>query len=346
MSNRVAEQFFTFGTGFGERAPALLREAADRTGFLVDGEIWRGQIYTPSKVGTVIARGSWQGRRAVLKLQGIRPEIEEAEHIRRFMAGNKSARIRAPQVFYTEPWDEARGYGLTVMEEVTAPPLYSPPWASPAERAAWGDLTTELYWRGVGAPWLSPDERETSTNRFLKSRLQSWIEICASAPRERRLADHDQQFLVPTYVDLIDRYGPELPMMFCHGHLGPDDIRVTSPGHYVLLSNFFWSWRPLWYHCAFNVWACLMALLKEARPTFPQAERIVAEWLASYRELSAARADHHFEPHFKFMLLERCVGSCLVDLVVAERASEAEEKREVGLGIMMALARRLIGELS
>lgn len=345
MSNRVSELYLRQGSTFGERAPALLHEVSRRLGFAAHGEIWRGQIYTPAKAGTVIVRGSWRGRRAILKLQGIRPEVEEAELIRRFMAANTSDRVRAPQVFYAEPWDDARGYGVMVMEEVIAPPLYSPPWASPAERAAWCDLFVELYLRGVGAPWFPPDERETSTNRFLKSRLQSWLEIGASAPRERRLADTDQQFLVPAYVAAIDRFGPELPMVFCHGHLGPDDIRVESPGHYALLSNFFWGWRPLWYNPAFNVWIALMALSKEAEPTFEQAERIVAEWLASYCELPAARADHDFEPHFKFMLLERCVGSCLVDLVVAERSSEVEAKRAAQLGIMMALARRLVDEL-
>lgn len=342
MSNRVSENFNEFDDQFGEQAGELVKKEASRLGFTVKAELWRGLVYQQKKVGTVIVRGLWQNQPAVLKLQAVKPVIEEAELITRFEKHNQSKRIRAPKVFYFEPWDEARGYGLMIMEAISAPTIYKKPRATARERAAFVDFYTEFRTKVVTTSWLERDEREENTERFLHEQLASWLKINASADPSRRLPETEQAALVEAYREVIARLAPHTPMVFGHGHLGPDDILVESPGHYVLLANFFWSWRPRRHDLAFNVWVALMALWKEDQPTLDHANKIVADWLAAYRDLPMTKADPHFERNFKFMLLERCIGSVLVDLVVAEREPLVESKREIQLNVMRRLVQQFV----
>lgn len=345
MTNRVSEQFETINADFGRRAEFLLRGACERVGFEPKEEIWRGFVYQRKRVGSVIARGVYQGKPAVLKMQGLRPEIEEAELIARFSAQNQSKRIRTPLVYYAEPWGGAWRYGLTIMEDVTAPPLFAPPCASEADRAMFVDFYAEFCEHAVDEPFVERGEREKDTETFLRTRLASWKKLNAAAEVGRRLPEIVQRELVAGFEACIDRYADDVPMVFTHGHLGPDDIRIEAPGTYVLFSNFFWGWRPLWYDLAFNVWCNLMALWKIEPLRFADAEQIVSEWFAVYETLPMARSDHHFHKHFMFMMLERCVGPCLVDLVIAERGPEAEEKRTAQLEVVRVLARVITTEL-
>ncbi|GEM_PF-794649 len=346
MSNQVSEKFEGVNGDFGKRAEALLRGACERVGFESAGEIWRGLIYDRDRVGTVIVRGVYQGKPAVLKMQGVRPQIEEADLIVGFNRENQSKRIRVPEVYYAEPWGGAWHYGLTIMEDVTAPALYTPPFADDAVRAAFADFYTEFCEHTVGEPFVPREDREKDTATFLRTRLAVWKKINATADPKRRLHDAAQAQLVSGFEACIDRYAVDVPMVFTHGHLGPNDIRVEAPGKYVLFSNFFWGWRPLWYDLVFNVWCNLMALWKEDPLRFSTAEILVNEWFATCEALHPARSDNDFEKHFQFMLLERCVGSCLVDLVVADRGAEAETRRVAQLEVMRVLARVLIAELT
>ncbi len=344
--NTVTEQFEATGPGFGQRATQILEEVCARIGFTQEGELWRGYVLTADKTGTVVVQGSFNGAPAVLKLQGIAPKIEEAELIRRFLSQNKSTRIRAPRVLLHETWEAERGYGLLVMETVTGPPIYDPPVTGERERQRYADFYVEFHGAAVQEPFVPQQGSALDTRRFLLKRLDHWLAINASAPEGRRLPAGEQQAMLRNYRAAVDAFGTELQMAFTHGHLGPRDIRLEGARRYVLFSNYFWGWRPMWYDLAFNIWANLMAAGNDREASDTSVNAIVDEWSRCYVAMPVTAQDHDFAAHLRFLVLERCVGSLLCDIPISTRPFSFEKFRAPHRDGIYALARRLFREIT
>src|SRR3989338_9159052 len=75
MSNKITEKYFT-QDDFSQREADVLAQVTAETGFVVEKEIFRGMIYDKSKVGSLIYKGTLDGKPAVLKLQGLKPRSE------------------------------------------------------------------------------------------------------------------------------------------------------------------------------------------------------------------------------------------------------------------------------
>lgn len=331
--NRVSEKYLETDGSFGERIPAIVEEVSARVGFTPDREIARGVLYERAKAGTALVAGTYRDRPAVLKLQGIKLEIEEADLMRQFTLLNGLARqegggtekIRVPEVLLHERFDAARGYGFMVMERINGLRIYSPPSASPRARRRYAEFYGEFR-RAVRQPFFL-SKGGLTTPRFLEGRLERWLAMHASAPAARRLDPARLDRLVAGYRAAIVRHASGLPMAFTHGHLGPDDVWVVGIDRYVLFGNAFWGWRPLWYDWAFNVWADLMAAGTGQAATPEESMRIAEEWRTAAALVAQVRADAAFDERYRLMLLERCVGSLLVDIPLADRAPAAEVHR-------------------
>ncbi|MEK7073393.1 MAG: hypothetical protein AAB974_03070 [Patescibacteria group bacterium] len=344
--NDVTAQFGTTDGRFAARLPDILREVCAATGFEPGEEIWRGRVVAAEKVATQIVSGTWQGKPAALKLQGIPLQFEEAELIRRFTIMNASERIRAPQVYQHEPWDASRGYGWTIMELVQMRlPIYSPPDAPERARRRFADFYVEFHGKTAQHPFFPNEEPMLDTPAFLEKRLLTWLDINATAPEHNRMLVGEQRALVAAYKLQIAARGPELPMIFTHGHLGPRDIVCEGIGKYVLFGHAFWGWRPLWYDLAFNVWINLMAAGEHAVPSDVGLRQIVEDWAATYAQLPMAMSDHHFIRNFRFMMIERCIGALLVDIPAGVRSAEGEQARSGHREAVYVLARRMLKEL-
>lgn len=74
MSNKITEKYF-IQDDFSQRETDVLAQVTAETGFIVEKEIFRGIIYDKNKVGSLIYKGTFDGKPAVLKLQGLKPEV-------------------------------------------------------------------------------------------------------------------------------------------------------------------------------------------------------------------------------------------------------------------------------
>ncbi|MCL5418692.1 MAG: hypothetical protein M1360_01990, partial [Candidatus Marsarchaeota archaeon] len=76
-----------------------LKEILNKTGFKREKEIFRGEIiYTNGAkpvTGSILLKGTYKAKPAVLKIQGLRLESSEVEIIKRFEQQNKSRIIHA-----------------------------------------------------------------------------------------------------------------------------------------------------------------------------------------------------------------------------------------------------------
>lgn len=119
MVNKISEKFFT-QKDFSRESARALEKIAGKTGFKINREIWRGVIYDKNKVGSIIFDGKHQSQPAVLKIQGLKPELDEIEIIKLFNKFNQSKRIEVPTVFAAQKWNKQDGFGFLIQEKLNA----------------------------------------------------------------------------------------------------------------------------------------------------------------------------------------------------------------------------------
>jgi len=317
MSNKITEKYFT-QDDFSQREAGVLAQVTAETGFVVEKEIFRGMIYDKNKVGSLIYKGTLNGEPAVLKLQGLKPEIDEGEIVRHFTDQNQSKLVRVPTLYAHKPWTEERGYGYLITEYLDAPKIFEMPFASAEQMRDFALFYQEYRTSALTRSWVEPETKDSLA--FTVHRVDHWRKI---SEHKKRLKLEDYAPYLVRYYPLAVKHLPSIPMVFCHGHLTANDIYRLSNGSFVVLSNLFWSYRPQWYDLAFNVWGCLMHI-RDIDYTFEQVLEYVEKWLATYRAIPVAQQDKDFERKIAVLLLERTMGAILVDL----GANDVFEKEE------------------
>lgn len=319
MDNKIIEKYFS-QEDFSKQKQKALSEVVRETGFKVEKEIFRGVIYEKEKVGSIIYKGVFKGKPAVLKLQGLRPETDEGEIIRRFIKQNKSKLVRVPLVYDHKPWNKKRGYGYLITEYVDGHKIFTMPFASPTEMQNFASFYQEYRTSALTRPWSKPETKDGLA--FTMQRVKHWQKICES---KKRLAPSDYAPYLAKYFSLAEKHLPSIPMVFCHAHLTADDIYCVPNGSYVLLSNLFWGYRLQWHDLAFNLWACLQHI-RDTHYTLRQWVQYSEQWLATYRAIPIVQKDKKFERKITILFLERVMGGILVDVGVNETLETKENK--------------------
>ncbi|MFA5107112.1 MAG: hypothetical protein WC497_02150 [Patescibacteria group bacterium] len=307
MSNRITEKYFTH-TGFSDAAKTL-KEIVAATGFRPGQEIFRGQIYDKNKVGSLIYRGQWRNKPAVLKIQGLCPEIDEIDIIKRFNRQNKSTKVRLPRLYGGKKWNKINGYGYLLLEYIDAPKIYRPPFADTRQMRDFRALYQEYKSRCLNTPLFAQEPDERQSLRFVMKRLKHWLAVAQSKGRVNKTT----KAMVRKFQALARRHLPGVRMKFMHGHFTYDDIYKLSANEYVLMSNLFWSYRPEYYDAAFHLWAGIKSIRKQ-HITVNYVISYLEKWIAEYKKLPIVRKDAGFERKFYLMMAERCVAALLVDL--------------------------------
>jgi len=320
MSNKITEKYF-IQDDFSQREADVLARVIGETGFVVEKEIFRGTIYDKNKVGSLIYKGMLKGQRAVLKLQGLKPEVDEGEIISHFTAQNESKIVRVPILYTHQPWTEERGYGYLITEYLDFPKIFEMPFATKEQMRDFVLFYQEYRTSAITRSWVEPETKDSLA--FTVLRADIWQKI---SEHKKRLVANDYASYLARYRSVMEKHMPTIPMVFCHGHLTADDIYRTPDNSFVVLSNLYWSYRPQWYDLAFNIWSCLLHI-RDTNYTFEQFLRYVTEWCAIYRTIPVVQQDKDFDRKITALLLERTMGAILADLGANDIWSEKENKR-------------------
>ncbi|MEK7452756.1 MAG: hypothetical protein AAB614_00820 [Patescibacteria group bacterium] len=319
MSNKITEKYFT-QDDFSQREADVLAQVTSETGFVVEKEIFRGMIYDKTKVGSLIYKGMLNGEPAVLKLQGLKPEVDEGKIVRHFTDQNKSNLIHVPIIYRHKPWSEERGYGYLITKYIDAPKIFEMPFASTEQMLDFARFYQEYRTSALTRSWIEPETKDSLV--FTVHRVDHW----------RKISEYKKRINLKDYAPYLVRYYPlavkhlsSIPMVFCHGHLTANDIYCLPDGSFVVLSNLFWSYRPQWYDLAFNIWSCLMHI-RDTDYTFEQLLEYISKWLAVYHTIPVVQQDKDFERKINALLLERTIGAILVDLGANDFYEKEENK--------------------
>jgi len=320
MSNKITEQFFTHEESAESLKDRALAKIKADTGFEDEKLIFCGQIYQPDKVGSLIYQGKYQGKPAVLKIQGMPLAINEIDIIEAFNRQNKSHTIRLPEIYRSSQWNKDDGYNFLIMESVSRRHIYRPPLATPEEREEFCDFYQEYKTNAITEPFLDQAEDENCAVEFISKRVEKWAKIVDRQKKSSYLGEKYRD----KFVSLLDDHSDGIKMDFMHGHLTVYDILKTNDNGYVLTSNIFWGWRQQWYDTTFHLWSGIKSI-GDLNMTSQQVIEYVEKWLVAYKQLLVCAADPDFEKKFSLNMLERCVGALLLDL---ENQGYVEKKAE------------------
>ncbi|MFO0702970.1 MAG: hypothetical protein U0514_03915 [Candidatus Andersenbacteria bacterium] len=309
---KIVEKYFDSGD-FLERLDGVRDQVVKETGFTIDKEIFRGTIYQKDKLGSVIYSGrTASGQAAVLKLQGLKLEVDEVNNMRKFMAQNQSTRVRVPKIYAAKPWDDQRGYAYIVMESVPNKPIFTMPWPSTQDLSRWFKFYEEYATKCLNKPWV---EQETAdVLAFTRKRVEHWRAIRAS----RIGVPDDLQQRYEKYLAIAKVHLPGIAMTFQHGMLTANDVHVVGQG-YVLMSNLYWTWRPQLYDAVLVIWRCLTSVGEQNAST-EQGKILIEKFYEGYQGLTLFNKKRDLRTVFVVALLERLIGALLVDLVGRERS--------------------------
>lgn len=308
MGNKITEKYFDY-TNLAGQEKKVLEEIITKTNFQPEKEIFRGQIYDKDKVGSLIYRGTWQDREAVLKIQLLQLEHDEIDVINSFNSQNESTMIRLPKLHDSSRWNQKDAYGYIISEYIDAPRIYQPPFASQEQIKNFCTLYQEYKTKCLREPLLTQEASEQSSLLFTAQRVSHWAKIAES---KGHLADPEIQN-VERFLSLAGRYLPSIKMEFMHAHFTYDDIFKLSAKEYVLMSNLFWSYRPEFFDTTFHLWAGIKSL-RDQNVKVEHVIEYIQNWLNEYKKVPIIMQDDDFETKFNLMMAERCIGALLVDI--------------------------------
>ena len=336
MGNKITEKYFGHNN-LAEHGKRVLSEIAAKTKFRPEKEIFRGQIYDRNKVGSLIYKGVWQNKPAVLKIQGLEPEVDEIDLIGRFNAQNKSKMIRLPRLYSGARWNARNGNGYLLLEYIDAPRIYKPPFADKEQIKDFCALYQEYKTKCLPTPFIGREPTEQSSLVYTAGRVSHWAKIAQSQGHlEKTDIKNLEKFLV-----LAGRHLPPVEMEFMHGHFTYDDIFKISDREYVLMSNLFWSYRPRFYDATFHLWAGLKSL-RDRAVNVKQAIKYLEAWLREYKKLPVIKADPDFGRKFAIMMADRCIGALLLDI----KNQRYAKNRSVFITHLTGLFRDLFGHFA
>ncbi len=308
MSNKITEKYFD-KFDFLEREKQILSEIEKKADFISEKEIFRGEVYDKDKVGSLIYKGKLQDKSAVLKIQLIKPNIEEADMINFFNKQNKSKKIRLPKLFKSSRWSKKDGYGYLIMEFIDAPMIYDFPFASPEQIKSFCGFYQEYKTKAVNKPFFEKSADELSSLVFTVQRVSHWTKI---AQMKNTLTESDVKN-IEKFISLAGKHLPSVKMEFMHGHLTHSDIYKISENEYVLMSNLFWSYRPEYYDTAFHLWNGIKSI-RDVKINSRRVIGYIQKWIGEYKKIPFIKKDKDFERKSNIMMAERCIGALLVDL--------------------------------
>ncbi|MFA5129427.1 MAG: hypothetical protein WC477_00740 [Patescibacteria group bacterium] len=304
-----------------------VKEVSSKTGWRLRDEqpLFSGRYYDSKKVGSFVARvTNDEGASAVLKLQ-LRPlPYDEGMIIRHIQGQIKTSRVRLPNLFSDEPWNEARGYGFLIMEDASTFPRL---WAShcpTAEEMKRHEEFLKLFMHDVLPiePFLpAPD---VSVREKYREALNHFSDI-AEASSYHHVDPSDIKRMKAVYLEVLDRVEFD-GFHFTHGHLSGMEIHEDkSSDAFVLFSNLIWSFRPTYYEVVFPLWVDLMGI-RDIDVRMQDMLVRIDEWAEIWQRVTGIDPREH--DLFYFLILERSMMTVMLDLGASEWTGDEIEAKQ------------------
>lgn len=309
------QKAFTSGSDMSSREAEVLEDIITKTGFSPKEVIWRSSYWGTGQIGAVHYLGEFESRPAVLKIQGVKPEISEIVMIEQFATQNRSKTIRPPKILSTLSWSDSAGYEALIMEHVTGKKVLESKQLQTIENIA-TFLKYYLEYRQnclPKKPWLPKPEQP------------NWGETVDKLIAISQKAYPDHPFRQVEDFELVRKAGQLLagiylrvPLEFVCGHFSVEDL-IYQENQVVLFSNLFWKWKYPFYDAVFGYHWFMYELGNVEEITSDQVEQQRELWLSQLLDLPWVRESLQNLRLAKAALLERATAGLIIDSFLVDK---------------------------
>ncbi len=307
--NKIVEKYFQ-KNDFSKRVGSVLNKVLRETGFEIEKELFRGMIYDEDKLGSIIYKGKYQNKNAVLKLQGLKPETDEVDIIVNFDKQNTSKKVRLPKLYKFKHWNKKDRFGYLIIEFINAPHIFEMPFANEDQINLFCNFYQEYRENCLNKTFTKPEEAPTSN--FVLRRVDMWEKIAKTKGiLEKRIPNEKLQVIIKQFKQVMEEELKNVEMIFCHGHLTASDIFYDGE-QFILLSNLYWSFRPEYYDLVFGLhWD--LENINISNFSYNEFKNYIEKWLNYFYKIPVVKKDPDAKRKISLMLLERTMGGILLD---------------------------------
>lgn len=247
QENEISHLFHQ-GSDLAEREQDILQKVSTQLGFQPEKLLLRSAWWSSKEIGAFHYKGQFEGKPAVLKVQGVKPEASEAYMISSFERVNKSRIIRPPHLYASLPWDDTERYETLVLEDVGEERIVHLPTIED-EVKRFFELFQDYRANCRQEPWL--EKPESSISERIASNFRQWREasykLYPNHPHRRK----EDETLIDEAIDVLVKEYEGVEPEFQHAHFGEGDLYQVGD-QVVVLSNLYWAWRAPFYDAVFG----------------------------------------------------------------------------------------------
>lgn len=300
---------------FSIREQTALKSACSKTGFIPSDVISKSSWWGSREIGASHYVGQFRGKKAVLKLQGVKPQASEAELIARFERANKSKTLRPPYLYAHLPWDEEKQYEGLILEWVGGEKVITKP-AFASHIALFFSLYDDYRANCLSEPFVQKPKE--SLPHIIMHNFSKLIETSKRLYPDHELRMPSDSALIMEAVHLLCKEYEGVALTFQHGHLSHEDLYWVEK-EVVILSNLYWSWKAPFYDRVFAYHWFLYDL--------SDIPEMIPEIVEQQKELFMEAIDYHiFLPEDKRLLrlakFERAIAGLNLDALSIDPKKE------------------------
>ncbi len=296
----------------------IIDEICNKTGFIVEKNIWRSSYWGSNQIGASHWSGTFNDKPAVLKIQGAKPNISEVDIVKVFSKQNRSKLIRPPIIYEHIAWSDVNGYEAIISEYVQGQKVVEDGKINTEDNVSKFMSFYKEYRNNCipAKPWIEkPDKNvdfETVLNNLIATSMKAY-------PNTRLRQSGDLELAKKAYM-LLSKVYKDVDLEFMHGHFSCKDLIYQDDlkEKVVLFSNLFWKWKYPYYDAvfAYHWFMYELAHVDKITPEIVENQRDI--WLSEIIKVVKPKDMNLFNA----ALLERSVAGFIIDSFLCDPKKE------------------------
>lgn len=311
QQNNISALYFQKQT-FADHIDSTLAFIEKESGFRTKKLLQKSSWWSSTNAGAYHYLGTVNNQPAILKIQGVKPTVSEAENIKHFATQNKSELIRPPKIYWSMPWNEKYQFEALILEYLEGSKLVGLP-ATPEQISQFFDVYSEYRKNCRHTPWL-----EKPTIRLaegVQKAFAQWQKIADELSLDHPLRKPTDKALIQQAVDTLVREYAGVDWEFQHGHFSARDI-FPKNGQYAVLSNLYWSWRAPYYDAVFGFHWYQCDLAAKEGTTIKMLEEHRERWKTAIHRATSPKTPEE-NRLLRLAFLERATAGLNLDAITS-----------------------------
>jgi hypothetical protein len=309
--NEVSHNYLR-GSDLAEREQEVLADASKRIGFVPDKLVGRSSWWGSREIGAFHYAGEFEGKKAVLKIQGVKPTLSEIYMIKSFAKSNKSKVVRPPHLYASLDWDEEKRYEALVLEFIEGDRVIQIP-TTASQIQKFFEVYKDYRANCLQAPWV--DRPDGTISEGVVKAFARWRETSFKIYPNHPLREDGDGDLIDKAVAVLEKGYKGVEPEFMHGHFSEGDLYKVGD-QVVILSNLYWSWRQPLYDAVFGYHWFIYHLNTVERITKEEVESQRKLWLDRIKQFPQAQGSNR--RLLNLALLERAAAGLNLDALSAD----------------------------